>query len=124
MWRYYSWDIEGKFWFAVQSSDDADFFWVIWTPPSIIEYYYSQDDLDGVQKGLKECEKELWQYKKMLDKFFEAHNGYNDEMIVNEFWISKEKVKDILVWYARYELWKKIELCIIENGECTFEAEC
>ena len=26
MGRYYNGDIEGKFWFAVQSSDDADFF--------------------------------------------------------------------------------------------------
>ena len=26
MGRYYTGDIEGKFWFAVQSSDDADFF--------------------------------------------------------------------------------------------------
>jgi len=28
MGRYYNGDIEGKFWFAVQSSDDADFFGV------------------------------------------------------------------------------------------------
>jgi hypothetical protein len=26
MGRYYNGDIEGKFWVAVQSSDDADFF--------------------------------------------------------------------------------------------------
>ena len=26
MGRYYDGDIEGKFWFGVQSSDDADFF--------------------------------------------------------------------------------------------------
>ena len=26
MGRYYSGDIEGKFWFAVQDSDDAEFF--------------------------------------------------------------------------------------------------
>ena len=28
MGRYYSGDIEGKFWFAIQSSDDADYFGV------------------------------------------------------------------------------------------------
>ena len=28
MGRYYNGDIEGKFWFGVQSSDDADFFGV------------------------------------------------------------------------------------------------
>jgi hypothetical protein len=27
MGRYYHGDIEGKFWFAVQSSNDADFLW-------------------------------------------------------------------------------------------------
>ena len=38
MGRYYNGDIEGKFWFAVQSSDDADYFGVEGQRPEMLEY--------------------------------------------------------------------------------------
>ena len=37
MGRYYSGDIEGKFWFALQSSDAADRFGVVGTQPKVGE---------------------------------------------------------------------------------------
>ena len=40
MGRYYEGDIEGKFWFGVQSSDDADFFGCEGRPPSVLEKKY------------------------------------------------------------------------------------
>ena len=43
MGRYYDGDINGKFWFAVQSSDDADFFGVQ-GESSYLSYYFSEDD--------------------------------------------------------------------------------
>ncbi len=43
MGRYYSGDIEGKFWFGVQSSDDADFFGVTGYAPETLEYYFEKD---------------------------------------------------------------------------------
>ena len=43
MGRYYNGDIDGKFWFAVQSSDDADFFGVQ-GESSYLSYYFSEDD--------------------------------------------------------------------------------
>ena len=40
MGRYYSGDIEGKFWFAVQSSDDADFFVATGEHSNYFDYYF------------------------------------------------------------------------------------
>ena len=40
MGRYYSGDIEGKFWFGVQNSTDADFFGVQ-GEPRFYHYYFS-----------------------------------------------------------------------------------
>ena len=65
----------------------------------------------------------LGKYKALLDVFFEEHNGYNDEMIMAEFAIDKEKVAELLVWYARLELGEKIVKCVEENGYCSFTAE-
>jgi hypothetical protein len=52
MGRYYSGDIEGKFWFAVQSSTAADRFGASHNEPSYVEYCYSEDDLEGVEAEL------------------------------------------------------------------------
>lgn len=40
MGRYYSGDIEGKFWFAVQSSNAADRFGVSGNEPNFIQYHF------------------------------------------------------------------------------------
>ena len=44
MGRYYSGDIEGKFWFTVQSSNAADRFGSIGYEPSYLEYYFDEDN--------------------------------------------------------------------------------
>ena len=52
MGRYYDGDIEGKFWFGIQSSADGEFFGA--TPDySFIDYV--ADDKKKVQVGLKKC---------------------------------------------------------------------
>ena len=56
MGRYYSGDIEGKFWFAVQSSNAADRFGSIGYEPDYLEYYFNEDNLPDVQKELKKIE--------------------------------------------------------------------
>ena len=43
MGRYYTGDIEGKFWFGVQDSTDADYFGVQGEPRFYL-YYFSEDD--------------------------------------------------------------------------------
>lgn len=123
MGRYYSGDIEGKFWFGVQSSDDASFFGGEQSEPSHIHYYFGTEDLTAIKEGLKICKEELGKYKEKIDKFFEKHNAYNNEMLDKALKTNEQKVKELLVWYARLELGKKIYNCVKKNSYCQFEAE-
>lgn len=129
MGRYYHGDIEGKFWFGVQSSNDADFFGDEGTS-SYLSYYFDKDThYEKIIDGIKECREALGVNKKRLDEFFSKHNGYNDKMIV-EHWkkehnenIDEKYIRDILTWYARLDLGSKILKCVEEKGDCSFEAE-
>ena len=125
MGRYYNGDIEGKFWVAVQASDDASFFGGRATEPNHITYYFDErDDLESLEKGLRTCLDKLGNYKKELDDFFEKNNGYNEQIIVEQTsFENEEDVKKMLVWYARYKLGKKIQDKVIEQGHCEFNAE-
>lgn len=130
MGRYYHGDIDGKFWFAVQNSDDADFFGVEGQRPEMLEYYFDEDNKKDVHKGILECDRKLNKYKKHLDEFFDSRESYNNQTLA-EFLNEKEKphnhsedqVRYYLEWYARLHLGKKIYDCIIDNGQCSFEAE-
>ena len=123
MGRYYSGDIEGKFWFAVQSSNAADRFGVEGTTPNIIAYDFYEDNLPELQEELKKIETKLGGYLPMLDEFFEKNNGYNDKMLI-DYGFKPEDIEWVLREYADYELGKKIEKCLIDNGQCHFEGEC
>jgi hypothetical protein len=125
MGRYYNGDIEGKFWFGVQSSDDGDFFGSKGEEPNtFLNYHFTKDEhLKDIKKGIKECEKELGTWKEKLDKFFTDNNGYNDKMIEDQLGLKKEKSKELLEWYARLELGNQILECVMKQGDCSFEAE-
>ena len=125
MGRYYNGDIEGKFWFGVQSSDDGDFFGSKGEEPNtFLNYHFTKDEhLKDIKKGIKECEKELGTWKEKLDKFFKDNNGYNDKMIEDQLGLKKEKSKELLEWYARLKLGNQILECVMKQGECSFEAE-
>ena len=125
MGRYYNGDIEGKFWFGVQSSDDGDFFGSKGQEPNtFLNYHFTKDEhLKDIKKGIKECEKELGTWKEKLDKFFKDNNGYNDEMIEDQLGLKKEKSRELLEWYARLELGNQILECVMKQGDCSFEAE-
>ena len=56
MGRYYHGDIEGKFWVAVQSSTDAEYFGVQ-GHTSHLDYYFEKEDAAKVLKGISEKEK-------------------------------------------------------------------
>ena len=74
MGRYYWGDIEGKFGFAIQSSNDADFFGVTgveYTSP--LNYKFEKKDLSKVKEGVKKCEVYLVDFKPKLDEFFNLH---------------------------------------------------
>ena len=124
MGRYYNGDIGGKFWFAVQSSTDATFFGAEPYEPNYVNYYFEKEEhLKMVKNGIKECEKVLGKNLKTLDKFFNENNGYNDDMIVEQTNIREEEISYLLKWYARIKLGTQIRDCLIEQGECQFEAE-
>ena len=129
MGRYYDGDIEGKFWFAVQSSCAPARFGAQEYEPSYINYYFDEEQLDRVQEELKNIHDNMQGNIEKLDDFFAQTNGYNTEMIIDWYKkeykekISESKVKEMLVEYADYELGKEIAECIKEKGECNINAE-
>jgi hypothetical protein len=131
MGRYYSGDIEGKFWFAVQSSDDASFFGG--SDEEIIdeesgeafelEYFFQTGDLEEIDHGIEECLNQLGDRKGQLDAFFARLDGYNNTMVSESLGIELIEVRPLLEWYARLELGVKIRDCVKEKGQCSFNAE-
>lgn len=113
MGRYYSGDIEGKFMFAVQSSDAADRFGSVGTS-SYINYYFDEEQLEEIETELKTLETSFNKVKEFLSN----KNGYNDDMI-EQAGITSSEMSD----YADYVLGAKIRDCIIEQGSCSFDAE-
>jgi hypothetical protein len=128
MGRYYTGDIEGKFMFGVQSSDDANFFGVEGESRSL-DYYYGEDTLPSVEEGVKECEGVLGENLKHIEQFFKENDSFNDERLAKYLTkslgtnVTEENVRFNLEWYARLELGREIRDCIKEHGQCNFEAE-
>jgi|688.fasta_scaffold2343650_1 hypothetical protein len=118
MGRYYNGDIEGKFWFGVQSSDAAQRFGGQMCTPQYLEFYFCEDDLKSVNAEILAIETKLGDKKRILEEFFNVNNGYNDKMIA-DLGITREDLED----YADLKLGIKIKNCIIETGECNFEGE-
>jgi len=123
MGRYYSGDIQGKFWFAVQPSDAADRFGVIGQEPNYLDYWFTQDNLADVQAELLSIENSLGHNLQKLDEYFDSVDGYTDEAVAKHLGVNLETAKSIIKEYADYHLGKKIEKAILENGECSFTAE-
>lgn len=118
MGRYYSGDIEGKFWFALQSSDAASRFGGQQFEPSYIEYYFDEEHLENVETEIKNIEDSLGEKKQILDNFFNKQTGYTDKDIT-DLGITKTELNN----YADLELGIKIRDCINAKGTCSFEAE-
>lgn len=124
MGRYYSGDIEGKFWFGVQNSDAADRFGSTGFEPNYISYFFDKELLPKVEAELKVIENTIGlDNMKLIDSFFESVNGYNDK-------IMKEFHPDLLsIWnthasdYTDYKLGKKIRDYLLEHNYCKFNAE-
>ena len=130
MGRYYRGDIEGKFWFGVQSSvaprdfspdgehDDEDGNYTYWG--------FSKDTLPNVEKHLGTLTERLGEYKEKLDAFFKDVDMYNDEELVKAVAPSLDVDQfrsTILRDYADHQLGTQIADCIRKNGECHFKGE-
>ena len=118
MGRYYSGDIEGKFWFGVQSSTAADRFGVEHSEPSYVEYYYTDESLEVVKREIRKIKSNLGDKLKIIEDFFNQNDGYQDSQL-HELGITREDISE----YADLLLGIKIKDCLVDNGECAFQAE-
>lgn len=118
MGRHYEGTINGKFWFGLQASNSADRFGVIGYEPEAIRYNFEEDDLDEVNREIETIEATLGDNKKVIEDFFENKVSYQSKDL-EELGITR----DILKEYADLLLGIQIRDCIIEQGNCTFDAE-
>jgi len=123
MGRYYSGDINGKFWFGVQSSDDASFFGGEQREPNYIEYYFDGSHKPAIAEGLRQCHVALGGYEAKLAAAFAGRQFTTDDHLSEALGITKETLDELLVWYARLELGQKIWDCVLAKGDCAFDAD-
>lgn len=122
MGRYYSGDIEGKFWFGIQASDDSEFFGME-PSHSFIDYYIDESDMDLIENGIKQCKTQLSGHLTKMNKFFSGKHAYNEKHLSEVLNVNEEATHDLLVWYARLELGKKIHKQVLRDGSCYMSAE-
>ena len=126
MGRYYHGDIEGKFGFGCQSSDDADFFGVTGIEyDSPLSYEFEKSDLDKVNEGIKKCKEENL-IVKHLDKYNEITKDktyINREEISSQLGIDDDTFWKFLKINARLHLGLQIKESIEKKGQCYFEAD-
>ena len=59
MGRYYSGDIEGKFWFGLQASNAPSRFGGVEQEPAYITYYFEEESLEEIEQEIKAIEEKL-----------------------------------------------------------------
>jgi hypothetical protein len=118
MGRYYSGDIKGKFWFGLQSSDAATRFGGQMYEPQYVEFYFEEDDLEGIESEVERIEKALGDKVKTINDFFKINNSYRDEDL-EAIGINRADLSE----YADLELGIKIRNQVKDFGECNFNAE-
>ena len=115
MGRYYFGDIEGKFAFAIQSSDAADRFGVS-GEQNTLSYYFGSDNLEDLEEELKNIVRNLGDKLSKVRKL--SQGGVNFEKI-KELKITDDDLSE----FADFELGLKIRRQIKLTGSCHFEAE-
>ena len=132
MGRFYYGDIEGKFWFGVQDSFDADNFGVEGEievdeegeETNLVSYNFSEENIPDIEEGIQLCVENLGEHLEPLNKFFEECESYTYSEIKELLGVdSVDTVKELLGFYSRMELGKKILKCVKETGSCFFEGE-
>ena len=116
MGRYYNGDIEGKFWFGLQSSAAADRFGMEGTT-SYLEYHYDEEELPAVEAEIKSIEDTIDE-KKNESYLYGGKGSYNHETL-EQNGITEAQLSD----YADLLLGRKIRDCLKETGQCNFDAE-
>ena len=123
MGRWYSGDVEGKFWFGIQDSDAADRFGVIGHQPEELYYCFDIDSLPEIYQELSNIATSLGNNLILLHKFFNDNTGYTDEKVAEYLKVELDVAKNLLKDYADFELGLKIAEAVRTTGQCEFTAE-
>ena len=102
MGRYYEGDIDGKFWFAIQSSDDGEFFGAEEQESNWIDYYLDKESFiesDGINKCKKALKYKYNDKNINLLTLSKKHDKYSKE---NPWTIKDPKDKDINIRNPKY----------------------
>ena len=123
MGRWYSGDVEGKFWFGIQDSDAADRFGVTGHQPQELYYHFDIESLPEIYQELSNIAKSLGSNLILLHKFFEENDSYSDEKLAEYLNVDLGVTKQLLSEYADYELGLEIMKSVQTTGQCEFTAE-
>ena len=123
MGRWYSGDVEGKFWFGIQDSNAADRFGVTGHQPQELYYHFDAESLPGIYQELSNIATNLGSNLILLHKFFEENDSYSDEKVAEYLNVDLDDAQKILKDYADYELGLKIAEAVRTTGQCEFTAE-
>jgi hypothetical protein len=119
MGRYYSGDIEGKFWFGIQSSQAPSRFGGTAYEPQVIHYEFSKEEhYQEVCQEIENIEKNLGNNFQKIEDFFKDKPSYTTDALHKA-----EITDDMLKEYADLLLGKKIKECLDQQDYCNFEAE-
>ena len=120
MGRYYNGDINGKFWFGVQSSDDAEQFGATTGEQGYIPYYV--EELEPVKERLEEIFEELG----ITPVYYDLEGSNREE---EDFYDAYAKYRAEKPGDATEKLWASLDIglrifhCVRKEGTCSFEAE-
>lgn len=124
MARYYSGDIKGQFWPAVQSSDSADRFGVCGNQPNYLEYEFTKENLEEVEEELEAIKDFLGDKIEKLDEFYKDNHPYStNEDVSNYLEVPLSELREILAEYADYKLGIQIRDAIKKDDYCYFIAD-
>lgn len=119
MGRYYSGDIEGKFMFAVQSSDAPTRFGAQESDPCYIDYYIDYEELENVRKEVESIKEKSKDQLDRISKMFMNEMGYN-ENTMEKYGVTNHGLSE----YADLSLGKQILEFMEENKiGCHINAE-
>ena len=110
MGRYYSGDIEGKFWFAVQGSDVGERFGAIQATDTATVPYQIEREVFEKNKTMETILNVLGDDFQLFENFFSEHGMYNDNQLKD--WFQKNNStfnENKLKQYADYCFGKQIE---------------
>ena len=116
MGRYYEGDIDGKFWFAIQDSNDGEFFGAEEQDSNWIDYYLDKETFEDSQ-GIKKCKKALtFKHNGKTKRWWVLHNKW--QKVIDKHY-ENNKDNDTKYQYISFAEWLKNEHDI-GNGERSF----